>query len=74
MGNGVSYTFPVIQFEKLFGDLISLLEPEFLLVPKLMRHTQIKSIDHIYQVYNDQSLEVLKSQVTLQKELQYHVN
>jgi len=70
MGNGISYVFPVIQFEKLFGDLISKLNPEFLLVPKLMRHTQIKSIDHIYQVYNDQSLEVIKSQITLSNRLQ----
>jgi len=70
MGNGISYLFPVIQFEKLFGDLISKLNPEFLLVPKLMRHTQIKSIDHIYQVYNDQSLQVIKSQITLSNSLQ----
>jgi galactokinase/mevalonate kinase-like predicted kinase len=60
MGNGITYTFPVIQFEKLFGDFISTLSPEFLLVPKLMRHTQIKSVDHIYQVYNDKSLDILE--------------
>jgi galactokinase/mevalonate kinase-like predicted kinase len=61
MGNGITYTFPVIQFEKLFGDFISTLSPEFLLVPKLMRHTQIKSVDHIYQVYNDKSLDILEA-------------
>jgi hypothetical protein len=69
MGNGFCYTFPVIQFEKLFGDLISGMTPFFLLVPKLMRHTQIKSVEHIYQVYNDQSLDVLRSQISLQTEV-----
>ena len=65
MGKGISYTFPVIQFEKLFGDLMSAMNPAFLLVPKLMRHTQIKSVDHIYHVYNDRSLEVLGTQIQL---------
>lgn len=68
MGGGITYQFPVIQFEKLLGDLITNLNPQFLLVPKLMRHTQIKSVDHIYQVYIDKSLEILKSQISLVNE------
>jgi galactokinase/mevalonate kinase-like predicted kinase len=64
MGNGVVYTFPAIQFERIFGDLLGLLDPAFLLVPKLLRHTQIKSVDHIYRVYIDRSLEVLKPQLS----------
>ncbi len=65
MGNGITYRYPVIQFEKLYGNLIGLLKPLFLVVPKVLRHTQIKSVDHIYQVTSDRALEVLKPQIIL---------
>lgn len=65
MGKGITYKYPVIQFEKLYGNLISLLEPLFLVVPKALRHTQIKSIEHIYQVTADRALEVLEPQIGL---------
>lgn len=65
MGKGITYRYPVIQFEKLYGNLIGLLEPLFLAVPKVLRHTQIKSVEHIYQVTSDRALEVLKPQIIL---------
>ncbi|MFZ5986057.1 MAG: UTP--glucose-1-phosphate uridylyltransferase [Bacillota bacterium] len=65
MGNGVNYSFPVIQFEKLYGDLIGLMNPVFLVVPKLLRHTQMKSVDHIYQILIDRSLDILRPQIIL---------
>lgn len=65
MGKGIAYTYPVIQFEKLYGDLVGLLNPRFLLVPKALRHTQVKSVDHVYQVYVDRALDVLKPQIKL---------
>jgi len=68
MGDGIKYPFPVIQFEKVYGDLAGLLEPTFLLVPKLLRHTQMKSVDHVYQIAIDRSLEVLEPQVALSRE------
>ncbi|HEX2926835.1 MAG TPA: UTP--glucose-1-phosphate uridylyltransferase [Ruminiclostridium sp.] len=63
MGNGIVYTYPVIQFEKLYGDLVGLLDPTFLLVPKILRHTQMKSVDHIYQILVDRALEILEPQL-----------
>lgn len=65
MGNGIVYTYPVIQFEKLYGDLVGLLDPLFLLVPKVFRHTQMKSVDHIYQILIDRALEILEPQINL---------
>ncbi|NLD46064.1 MAG: hypothetical protein GX660_02535, partial [Clostridiaceae bacterium] len=65
MGKGISYTYPVIQFEKLYGDLVGLLNPRFLLVPKALRHTQVKSVDHVYQIYVDRALDVLRPQIIL---------
>ncbi|MDP4182621.1 MAG: hypothetical protein Q8942_16225, partial [Bacillota bacterium] len=65
MGNGIRYNYPVIQFEKLFGDLIGLLNTLYMIVPKVYRHTQMKSVDHIYQIMADRSLEILKPQIII---------
>lgn len=65
MGSGIVYTYPVIQFEKLFGDMVGLLDPMFLLVPKALRHTQMKSVEHIYQILVDRALEILEPQIHL---------
>lgn len=63
MGKGIIYKYPVIQFEKLYGDLVGLLEPLFVVVPKVLRHTQVKSIDHLYQINTDRALEILIPQL-----------
>ncbi|MBI5701239.1 UTP--glucose-1-phosphate uridylyltransferase [Candidatus Saganbacteria bacterium] len=65
LGDGTTQSVPVIQFEKSYGDLISLLDPTYLVVPKSQRHTQLKSVDHVFQIIADRSLEILEPQVRL---------
>lgn len=63
MGKGIVYTCPVIQFEKLHGDLAELLDTMFLIVPRVMRYTQMTSSDHIYQILADRALDILEPQM-----------
>lgn len=63
LGDGTTLDFPVVQFEKTYGSLISMLDPTYLIVPKAQRHTQLKSVDHVFQIIADRSLEILEPQV-----------
>lgn len=63
MGNGIQNVYPTVQFEKLYGDLVGQLNPNFLLVPKALRHTQMKTVSDIYNTVSDRTLDILKPQI-----------
>lgn len=65
LSNGNTVPFPVIQFEKLYGDFINLLNPTFLIVPKMLRHTQVKSLEDIHNLIENRALELIRPQIML---------